>query len=204
MLKRIEFEAASDKEALSIAQKLLKAPLDKIKVNYVEENNDRTAGIYEAVAYINLAQEGKKYIENILDNLEISYTLEVRTLNDGNEIYYSINSKDNPLLIGKEGRTLEGLQILVKNLISHFAPDENVLVSVDCGGYKENRKRQLEILATKIAKEVSKTKREVKLNRLSAFERRIVHTKLAEWRDVYTESEGEGENRRLVIKPVKK
>ena len=204
MLKRIEFEALNEKEALSVAQKLLKAPLDKIKIKYLEENNDGSKSVYEAVAYINLAQEGKKYLEEILNSLNITYTLEVRTLNDGNEIYYSINSNENPLLIGHNGRTLEALQILLKNLISHYASDENVLVSVDCGGYKENRKRQLEIMATKLAKEVSKTKREVKLGRLSAFERRIIHTKLADWRDVYTESIGEGENRRLVIKPVKK
>lgn len=204
MLKRVEFEAINDTEAHNIAQKMLKAPLDKIKINYIEENSDRTKGVYEGVAYFNLAQEGKKYIEDMLDALAMTYTLEVRTLNDGNEIYYSINASENPLLIGKEGRTLEAIQVLVKNLLSHYAGDERVIVSVDCGGYKENRKKQLEILATKIAKEVSKTKREVKLNRLSAFERRIIHTKLAGWKDIYTESTGEGENRRLVIKAVKK
>lgn len=204
MLKRVEFEAVDDKEALLVAQKLLKAPQDKVKINYLEENADRSKGIYEAVAYINLAQEGKRYLEDILNGLGISYTLEVRTLNDGTEIYYSINSKENPLLIGREGRTLDAIQMIVKNLINHYSNDEKILVSVDCGSYKENRKRQLEILATKLAKEVSKTKREVKLNRLSAFERRIIHTKLADWKDVYTESVGEGENRRLVIKPVKK
>ena len=65
MLKRIEFEALNEKEALSVAQKLLKAPLDKIKINYLEENNDGSKSVYEAVAYINLAQEGKKYLEEI-------------------------------------------------------------------------------------------------------------------------------------------
>lgn len=198
MLKRVEFKANNDIEAHEIAQKLLKAPLDKIKINYFD--NDPINN-YEAMAYINLAQEGKTYLENLLTSLQISYTLEVRTLNDGNEIYYSINTSENSLLIGREGKTLESMQILVKNLIHNYAGDENVMVSIDCGGYKENRKRQLEILATKIAKEVSKTKRQVRLGRLTAFERRIVHTKLSEWRDVYTESEGEGENRRLVIKP---
>ncbi len=202
MLKRVEFEANTDSEANVIAQKLLKTPLDKIKVNYLQESG--STGLYEAVAYINLAQEGKKYLEDILNGLNLNYTLEVRTLNDGNEIYYSINTQENPLVIGREGRTLDGLQTLLKNLIHNYASEENVLVSVDCGGYKENRKRQLEILATKMAKEVISTKRQVKLNRLSAFERRIIHTKLAEWKDVVTQSEGEGENRRLVIKPIKK
>ena len=63
---------------------------------------------------------------------------------------------------------------------------------------------QLEILATKVAKEVAKTKTEVKLDPMNSYERRIIHTKLSDWRDVYTESVGEEPNRYLVIKPRKK
>ena len=61
----------------------------------------------------------------------------------------------------------------------------------------------LEILATKTAKEVAQTRIAVKLDPMNAYDRRIVHTKLSEWRDVITESEGEGEHRALVIKPKK-
>ena len=60
------------------------------------------------------------------------------------------------------------------------------------------------ILATKTAKEVIRTKIDVKLRAMNSFERRIIHEKLGEWRDVYTESEGDGEQRAIVIKPVKK
>ena len=60
---------------------------------------------------------------------------------------------------------------------------------------------QLEILATKTAKEVAKTKVEVKLKPMNSYERRVIHEKLSDWRDVYTESEGEGENRAIIIKP---
>ena len=55
--------------------------------------------------------------------------------------------------------------------------------------------------ATKTAKEVAKTKVAVKLQPMNSFERRVIHEKLSDWRDVYTESEGEGENRAIVIKP---
>ncbi len=74
---------------------------------------------------------------------------------------------------------------------------------VDIGGYKANRKKQLEILATKTAKEVARTKVAVKLDPMNAYERRIIHTKLAEWRDVITKSEGEKNKRYLVIRPKK-
>ena len=52
--------------------------------------------------------------------------------------------------------------------------------------------------------EVAKTKVPAKLKPMSSYERRIIHNKLSEWRDVYTESEGEGLDRCLVIKPKKK
>jgi spoIIIJ-associated protein len=75
---------------------------------------------------------------------------------------------------------------------------------LDVGGYKENRKRQLEILATKTAKDVARSRVEAKLRPMNAYERRIIHTKLAEWRDVSTISEGEGQDRHLVIKPKRR
>ena len=53
-------------------------------------------------------------------------------------------------------------------------------------------------------KEVAKTKIAVKLQPMNSFERRVIHEKLSDWRDIYTESEGEGESRAIVIKPKNK
>ena len=119
------------------------------------------------------------------------------------EIHYLVESSENPLLIGVKGKTLEALALLLKNLINSYT-SEKVVVTLDIGSYRANREHQLEILATKTAKEVAKTKVDVKLQPMNSFERRIIHEKLSEWRDVYTESEGEGENRAIVIKAVKK
>ena len=75
------------------------------------------------------------------------------------------------------------------------------ILTLDIGSYRANRIHQLEILATKTAKSVAKTKIAVKLDPMNSFERRVIHEKLSDWRDVYTESEGEGEERAIVIKP---
>jgi spoIIIJ-associated protein len=77
------------------------------------------------------------------------------------------------------------------------------VITLDIANYFENHKRQLEILATKTAKDVARSKIEVKLDPMNAYDRRIIHTKLSEWRDVETESQGEGEERALVIRPKK-
>jgi len=204
MLKKVEFEAKTLKEAEKKAVELLKIQLDKIELKVTKEKKGLlgigASQTYEATPNVNLALEGKLYLENLLQTLEINSRMEVRTLNEGKEIYYSIESDENALLIGKEGRTLLAIQMMLRNYLHTFV-DERIIVSLDIGRYYENRKRQLEILATKTAKEVAQTKIAVKLDPMNSFDRRIIHTKLSEWRDVTTESEGEGDQRALVIKP---
>ena len=179
----------------------LHIPSDKIYINVLGELPE---GLNcEALVDVNLTLEGKKYLENILKALNIGYQIEARSIGNEQQIHYMIDSYENSLLIGVKGKTLDALQVLIRNLISIYSK-ENIVTTVDIGGYRNNRTHQLEILATKSAKEVVKTKSPLKLKPMNSYERRIIHEKLSEWRDVYTESEGEGENRAIVIKPKKK
>lgn len=207
MTKKVEFEAKTLADAQVKAVELLKMPLEYIKLNVTREKKGilgiGSTTFYEAVLEINLALEGKKYLEKLFQSLEIEVKTEFRTLEEGKHIVYNIYSAENALLIGREGRTLEAFQTLLKVYLYNFAEDK-LSVSLDIGGYKENRRKQLEILATKVAKDVARTRIEVKLDPMNSYERRIIHTKLAEWRDVYTESQGEGENRAIIVKPRKK
>ena len=206
MLKRVEFEAKTETEAYKIASEMLRIQKDKIKLEVIKEKKG-LLGIgatvfYAATPNVVLVTEGKMFLENILQSLEVNCRMEARSKNDGKELSYLVESDENALLIGKDGRTLRSLQYLLRNYLNTFV-DGHIVVTLDIGNYFENHKRQLEILATKTAKEVARTKIAVKLDPMNAYDRRVVHTKLSEWRDVTTESEGEGENRALVIKPKK-
>ena len=201
MQRKQEFICKTLDEGMELAVSYFHLSEEKIFLNILEE--DENGFKVEALVDINLALEGKKYLESILQAMGLTYQLEVRSLNNETEIYYNIHTDENPLLIGAHGKTLDALQVLVRNLLQTYTK-EMLVVNVDVGGYRENRKHQLEVLATKIAKEVAKTKVPVKLKPMSSYERRIIHNKLSEWRDVYTESEGEGSERCLVIKPKKK
>lgn len=201
MQKKFDFTAPSADLAMETAVQKLHIASDKIYVNVLGETAE---GVNcEALIDVNLTLEGKKYLEGILKALGIGYQIEARSINGEEQIYYMIDSYENSLLIGVKGKTLEALQILLRNLISTYSKD-HVITSLDVGGYKSNRARQLEILATKTAKEVVKTKVAVKLQPMNSYERRIIHERLSDWRDVYTESEGEGENRAIVVKPKTK
>lgn len=198
MLRKIEIIAANEEEAMQKAVEELHVPANKIFINVLGELQE---GLNcEALVDINLSLEGKRYIENILKTMHIGYQIETRTVGGEKEIHYLIESSENPLLIGHNGKTLDALQTLVRNLISNYSK-ERLITTLDVGSYRNRRDRQLEIIATKTAKEVAKTKIAAKLEPMNAYERHVIHEKLADWRDVYTESEGEGKDRAIVIKP---
>jgi len=205
MLKRIEVEAKSEVEALELAVEKLGIAKDKIALKMTRDKKgffSNGTALYEATPNIDLVEEGKNYVSSVLEAFGVDFEIEVKVLEEGNELYYSVQSNENALLIGREGRTLLALQFLLRQHLVSFSQTP-VRIQLDIANYHENHRKQLEILATRTAKEVVKTGKQVKLDPMSPFDRRIVHAKLSEWRDVTTQSEGEGENRALIIKPVK-
>ncbi len=204
-MKKITFEVKALDEAVKIASKELRVSKDFIDISSTEKKTmfgmKKTYDV-EATVNVDPAEYGYKALVELFENMEIEANIEMRKRADY-EVVYSINSSENPLLIGKAGKTLENIQFYIRNLVNLLS-DQRFIVLVDIGGYKENRKKQLEIIATKTAKEVARSKVAAKLQPMNAYERRIIHTKLAEWRDVTTISEGEGQNRHLVIKPKRR
>lgn len=201
-MKVITLEVKSLEEALKLAAKDFRVPESHIDVKVVDKKGlMKKTLVVEAKIKVDPAEVGYELLSEMFDNMQIDVSIEMRRKN-GNEISYTINSSENPILIGKNGKTLENIQFYIRNIVNSYS-EERQIVLVDIGGYKANRRKQLEILATKTAKEVAKTKVEAKLKPMNAYERRIIHTKLAEWRDVTTISEGEGQDRHLVIKPTR-
>lgn len=202
-MKSFEFETRSLDEAKNVASNELRINKDFINIEVLEKRGMiMKTYVVRATVTVDPAELGYKTLKSMLETMEISANIEMRHKSE-NEIVYTINTDENPLLIGKNGKTLESIQFFIRNLISMYT-DERMIVLVDIGGYKANRKKQLEILATKTAKTVAKTRVEVKLDPMNAYERRIIHTKLSDWRDVSTISEGEGQDRHLVIKPKRR
>ena len=132
----------------------------------------------------------------ILMGLEANYEVRRRE----NRIEIKIFSDNNAILIGKNGRTMQSLQTILRFILkNHVNSDLSVMLDVE--NYKEKRNRNIEYLAKKIARDVSKTKVEAKLDNMNSYERRIVHNILSDNKYVYTVSEGEEPNRHVIIKP---
>ncbi len=205
MMKNVTFEAKSLEEAKTQAETLLRVHRDYIDFDTTEKRGMfgfKKSYHVEATVNVDPATFGHNLLKTLFADMGIDAEINVETPNES-EVRFHISTDANPVMIGKNGKTLDSLQVYMRNLLNIFT-EERLIVFVDIGGYKENRRRQLEILATKTAKEVAKTKTAAKLDPMNAYERRIIHTKLADWRDVITKSEGERQKRYVVIKPKEK
>lgn len=139
----------------------------------------------------------KNYIIDVAKNMGITVNIEAKK----RENYIQINlfSENSSILIGKNGRTMEALQYLIKNSIFNKTGFKiNVILDVE--DYKEKINKHLEYNVKKIAREVRKTGVDAKLDPMNSYERRIVHNAVNEIKGVSTISEGVEPNRYVVIK----
>jgi spoIIIJ-associated protein len=121
-------------------------------------------------------------------------------LREHNERYLLLDVQGVELgaLIGRRGETLESLQYLLRLMVNQrLRKWKNIIVDVE--GYKERRVVHLKQLALRTATQVASTGRAVSLEPMPPNERRIIHIALRDHPDVYTESFGEGERRKVQI-----
>lgn len=199
-MKHYIFEAKTLEEAKNKALTELNLTEDNIIIKHVEEKQGllkKTAKI-EIVNVNDLVNYLKECLNTIMELMNISGNLEVRRRDKIIEM--KIFSNQNSILIGKEGRTLESFQNILRQVLLKEVGDEYKII-LDIENYKEKRNNRLERTAKQIAREVAKTKVEAKLDRMNSYERRIVHNALSKNKYVYTESIGEEPNRCVVIKP---
>ncbi|HFB39413.1 MAG TPA: KH domain-containing protein [Oceanithermus sp.] len=139
------------------------------------------------------------FLVGLLLYLDPAYTLEVRTADD--RVYVEVLGGDLGRLIGKEGKTLKALEQLVNAVLArHFGHRYRAVV--DAAGYRRRRADRAVALALRAAAQVAETGEPVPLPPMTPAERRAVHIALKDHPDVYTESEGEGEGRHVVVFPA--
>lgn len=194
------YEGKTLEEAINNACEDLKVTPENIIYNVIEEKNSllkKTVKI-EVIIISEIIDYIKDLIVVITSYMNLKVNLEVRRRDEN--ILIKIFSNNNGILIGKNGKTIAALQNVIKQII-YTNTSHNLHIILDVENYKENRSKNIEYLAKKLAREVSQTKVEVKMDCMNSYERRIVHSTLAENKYVYTESTGEEPNRCVVIKP---
>ncbi|MDR2602435.1 MAG: protein jag [Spirochaetaceae bacterium] len=110
---------------------------------------------------------------------------------DENKLTLDIISSDSSILIGRKGRTLDALQLLISNYAAKNG-DTPVRVILDCEDYRTRREEALVRIALRAAERVRRSKTSVLLEPMNPFDRRLIHTALSDMGDVSTKSEGDG------------
>lgn len=214
MKKITEQMAKTVEEAIRKGLEELKVSRDDVIIEVLEEpTSGGVLGILSAkLAKVRLtvdkkisveqAENTKKKLTEILDNMfriteekDIEYSIE----KSNNQMMLVIKGNKVAHLIGYKGKTIESLQSLLNSMLQR-EDEEYAKVFVEINDYKKQKEEKLKRLANKMADNVIRFRKSIRLEPMSAYERLIIHTELAKRTDVETESYGEEPRRRVVIK----
>ena len=163
----------------------------KIRIHVEEEGDEAADDDYEADP--ELEKELCLFVETVVRKMGFTGRVSVSG-REGNKLYLDLNSPDANLLIGKHGKNLDALQVLVNVFAGNLAEEDqrSLKVIVDSENYRNRREDHLVRLAIKTAQQVRRTRTSRLLEPMNPFERRLIHTALGDMDDIHTESEGDG------------
>ena len=180
---------ASEKEGCTI-EELNYQVIEEKKGLFVKKVVIETYGVSDVISF------AKDYLLNIISNYELEGTVIEKYEN--NIIHLTIDTNHNSILIGKNGKTLQALNDVCRYAVaSKFKRHYRILL--DINEYKNEKYTKLSRIAKRVAKEVLHTKQTVHLDPMPADERRIVHNTLTKFKNISTQSEGNGNRRHIVI-----
>jgi spoIIIJ-associated protein len=141
----------------------------------------------------------RDFVLELLAAMELPADVELRETEDGG---YRVNvvGEEAGDLVGRYGDGLNALQYLT-GLVVQKRTGEHIRLTIDADGYRQRREDALVEQAKALAAEVVAAGQEAELDPLNAFERRIIHNALMDYPGVTTYSEGEGDDRRVIIAP---
>ena len=161
--------------------------IKKEKIKEEKKHNENMQEIEKAVEDIN------KFLNEFLKNSTTQKT-EIKDF----DIYVDITGENLNYLIGYRGETINAIQVLLTT-IANKKSSQKIRVYLDIAGYREKRIKTLEDLAEKLARTVERTRKSITLEPMTAYERKIIHTKLQNNSKVKTFSKGEEPYRKVVI-----
>lgn len=208
MKKDIIVTAKTIEDAALEGAKQLGATREDVEIEVLEEPKKGFLGMGAAPAKVKVTyilkplEAARNFIETLMADLGI--TAEIQIHDDGNgESLITLEGEGASILIGHHGDTLEAFQYLV-NLAANKKDDEDrqyTRITVNIENYREKREETLRKLAAKMAAKVKKSGRNIALEPMNAYERRIIHAEIQKIEGVSTNSVGAEGNRRVIIFP---
>ena len=206
----MQFTGKTVEEAVETGLTELGVTVDQAKITVIEEP---TKGLFgrlkgKAVVEIETIEEEKpqasdeekavEFVQGILDIMEIKAT--AKLTESGKNTVITLESTDSSSVIGYRGEVLDAIQTLA-GAAANIGKKDYKKVVVDCENYRDRREETLIKLAKRLEEKATEMRREVILEPMSPFERRIIHTTLSDSETVKTRSDGKEPNRYVVIVP---
>ena len=200
-MKSIETQGKTVDQAIELGLYKLGLTRDQVKITILEQ-----AGLFnKARVKLSVGESSesettlKTLAEELLAKMGLEITVSVEEQED--KFLVEVGGEDAAILIGKRGESMDGFQFLLNALFNKgIKHDEYKRVVVDSNNYKSRREDTLKILAERTAARAIRENQDIRLEPMSANERRIIHAALASSDKVETESKGNEPNRYVVIK----
>lgn len=147
-----------------------------------------------------VAERATDFLQGVLERMGIAADIDVNESED--KIVLEIQTSDPEQVIGRKGQVVDALQHLVSKVVyRERAGEKGKPIIVDAGGYRAKHIERLQQLAARMGEKATSTQRIVELAPMSAHDRRIVHMAIAEMAGLSSRSEGEGDDRHILVVP---
>lgn len=205
-MKEVTVTAATVDEAVQSALQQLGVSKNRVEIVVLDEGKKGLFGIFghkpavvKAILKKDPIEEAELFLKKVIQQMGVNAAT-IEKQQHGKQVTFMITGEQVGLLIGKHGQTLSSLQLLTQLVANRYA-EEYVSIVVDAENYRERREKTLIQLAQKLAEKAVKTGKEVKLEPLPAHERKIIHSALANHKEVVTYSVGVEPHRYIVVSP---
>ena len=138
-----------------------------------------------------------EYLQGLVERMGLAARVGIG-FREERKLGLNIDTPDSGILIGKKGQTLEALQVIANIAASRLKEGAERII-VDTQNYRSRREQSLVRMARQTAQQVRRTRQSRLLEAMNPFERRLVHTALAEEGDIETASEGDGLYKRIRV-----
>lgn len=199
----IEKSAKSVQEAIDAALIELNANRENVEVEILDEGAKGIFGLIgskQARVRVTLKETGgekaKKFLLDLFSKMKVNADVSVEEKDDS--ILIKIEGEDIGIVIGRRGETLDSLQYLT-SLVVNKSKENYKRVVIDIENYRQKREETLVKLANKLADRVMKYKKNITLEPMNPYERRVIHSSLQNHKYVQTYSIGDEPNRKVII-----
>ncbi|MDR7078802.1 spoIIIJ-associated protein [Neobacillus niacini] len=206
-MKQVTATGQTVEEAVQSALAQLNTTKDRTDVAIIDEGKRGIFGIFgsrpavvKVTVIIDPIDEAKKFLLQVSEQMGAPVSIEIKR--DGKQVHFVLSGEKIALLIGKRGQTLNSLQYLTQLIINRFS-DQYLTVILDAEDYRNRRNDTLFQLAHRLALKAVKTGKDVALEPMPSYERKVIHTALSDNKRVKTFSDGSDPHRHIVISPVK-